>query len=205
MIGVCGKKVGMTQIFLEDGKVIPVSLIQAGPCPIVQIKNKDKDGYQAIQLAFGEKKKITKPIAGHIKKANLKSTARLAEIRVQNIAKYKLGDQIDVSIFATGDKVSVRGWTKGRGFSGGMKRWGWTGGPASHGSMSHRRIGSAGGGHSDRGRIWKGKTMPGRYGNERITTKNLKVVKIEKEKNFIYIKGAIPGPKNGYLLITKEE
>lgn len=204
MIGLIGKKIGMSQIFLENGIVVPVSLIEAGPCPIVQIKDDKKDGYRAIQLGFGEKKRVNKSLAGHIKKAKLKSIGRLFEMRVKDLEKYKVGDKIDISIFNNGDKVSVIGWTKGRGFSGGVKRWGWHGGPASHGSMAHRRIGSSGPGTAP-GRIWKNKTMPGRYGNERVTVKNLEVVKVENKKNILYVKGAIPGAKNGYLLIMKEK
>ena len=202
MIGIIGKKIGMSQIFLENGNVVPVSLIKAGPCPIVQVKDEKSDGYRAIQLGFGERKRVTKPIVGHLKRVNLKSIARLFEFRVKEIEKYKVGDRIDVSIFANGDKVAVTGLTKGRGFSGGMKKWGWTGGPATHGSMSHRRMGSVGSGSSP-GRVLKGKTMPGRYGNDTVTVKNLKVVKIEPEKNLLYLKGAVPGAKNGYLIITK--
>ncbi|MEO0137081.1 MAG: 50S ribosomal protein L3 [candidate division WOR-3 bacterium] len=203
MIGLIGKKIGMSQLFTEDGRLIAVTKVEAGPCPVVQVKNEAKDGYRAIQIAFGTKKHITKPLAGHLKKANIASAKWLAEIRTENIEKYKPGDVLDAKIFAVGDKVKVTGYTKGRGFTGGMKRWGWSGGPASHGSMSHRRIGSAGHGHSDPGRILKGKTMPGHYGNERVTIKNLKVVKIED--NIIYLKGAVPGPRNGFLLLTKEE
>ncbi len=202
MIGIIGKKIGMSQIFLDNGNVVPVSLIKAGPCPIVQVKDEKGDGYKAIQIGFGERKKVDKALAGHLKKSKLKSVARLFEMRVENTEKYKVGEQIDVSLFANGEKVSVMGWTKGRGFSGGMKKWGWTGGPATHGSMSHRRMGSVGSGSSP-GRIWKGKTMPGRYGNDKITVKNLEIVKIEKEKNVLYIKGAVPGFRNGYLVIMK--
>ncbi|HEC77778.1 MAG TPA: 50S ribosomal protein L3 [candidate division WOR-3 bacterium] len=204
MVGLIGKKIGMSQVFKEDGVVVPVSMIEAGPCPIVQVKDEKSDGYKAIQLGFGEKKNINKPLEGHLKKAGLKSVKRLFEIRVNNPEKYKVGERIDVSIFKDGDKISVTGWTKGRGFAGGVKRWGWHGGPASHGSMSHRRIGSAGPGSSP-GRIWKNKTMPGRYGNERVTIKNLEVVKVDKEKNMLYIKGAVPGARNSYLLLLKEE
>ncbi|MBA7512578.1 50S ribosomal protein L3 [subsurface metagenome] len=204
MIGLIGKKIGMSQIFLENGDVIPVSLIKAGPCSVIQIKDEKKDGYKAIQLGFGEKKKINKSFSGHLKKAKLKSVGRLFEIRVKDLKKHNVGDKLDLSIFNNGDKISVIGWTKGRGFSGGMKRWGWHGGPASHGSTSHRRMGSVGPGTWP-GRIWKGRTMPGRYGNERVTLKNVKVVKIEKEKNTVYVKGAVPGAINSYLLIMKEE
>jgi large subunit ribosomal protein L3 len=204
MIGLLGKKMGMSQIFMDDGKVIPVSLVNAGPCPVVQVKTKENDGYQAIQVGMGERKRVTKPISGHLKKANLKTVKKLGEFRPKDLSKYKVGDKLDVTIFAVGEKVSVAGWTKGRGFSGGIKRWGWHGGPATHGSMSHRRTGSNSSGTSP-GRVRKGKKLAGRYGNERVTTKNLKVVKIEKEKNLIYLKGAIPGAKNGYIIITKED
>lgn len=204
MIGIIGKKMGMSQLFLENGNAVPVSLIKAGPCPIVQIKDEKTDGYKAIQLGFGEKKKVSKPMAGHLKKAKLKSTERLVEIRVQDTGKYKVGEKVDVSIFSNGNKVAVTGWTKGRGFAGGVKRWGWHGGPASHGSMAHRRIGSSGPGTAP-GRIWKNKTMPGRYGCERVTVKNLEIVKVEQKKDLLYVKGAVPGARNGYVLITKEE
>lgn len=204
MIGLVGKKLGMAQIFLENGHVVPVSMIQAGPCPIVQIKDKKNDGYKAIQLGFGEKKHYNKAMTGHLKKAKLKSAAKLLEFRVESPEKYKVGEKIDVSIFNNGDKIAVVGWTKGRGFAGGVKRWGWHGGPASHGSTSHRRMGSVGPGTSP-GRIWKNKKMPGRYGNDRVTVKNLEVVKVEKEKNLLYVKGAIPGAKNAYVMMLKEE
>jgi len=204
VIGLLGRKLGMSQIFMEDGKVIPVSLINAGPCPVVQVKTKETDGYQAIQVGMGERKHVSKPMSGHLKKANLKSVKRLGEFRLKDLGKYKIGDQLDVTIFAVGEKVSVAGWTKGRGFSGGIKRWGWHGGPATHGSMSHRRTGSNSSGSSP-GRVRKGKKLAGRYGNERVTMKNLKIVKIEKEKNLIYLKGAVPGAKNGYIIITKKD
>lgn len=204
MIGLVGRKIGMSQLFSETGELLPVSVIEAGPCTILQVKDKTRDGYQAIQLGFGARKKTNKPQSGHLKKAQAVSAARIMEIRVNDPSKYKVGAKLDVTVFADGDRVSVVGWTKGRGFSGGVKRWGWKGGPATHGSMSHRRIGSAGAGSSP-GRILKNKTMPGRYGNERVTTKNLRVVKIEKEKNMIYLKGAVPGARNGYLIITKDE
>ncbi|MGQ9817884.1 MAG: 50S ribosomal protein L3 [bacterium] len=203
MIGLIGRKIGMSQLFTDDGKLISVCIVEAGPCPIVQIKDEENNGYKAIQIAFGTKKKINKPLAGHLRNAKLQSAKWINEIRVNNLEKYKVGDILNTNIFAVGDKIKVTGYTKGRGFSGGMKRWGWKGGPASHGSMSHRRIGSASHGHSDPGRILKGKTMPGHYGNERVTIKNLKIVKIEN--NLIYLNGAVPGAKNGRLLLLKEE
>jgi large subunit ribosomal protein L3 len=204
MIGIVGKKIGMSQVFSEKGELTPVSMVQAGPCPILQVKDENNDGYKAIQLGFGTRKKLNKALSGHLKKSKTASAARILEIRVNDPGKYKIGDKIDVTIFENGDKVSVTGWTKGRGFTGGVKRWGWKGGPATHGSMAHRRIGSAGPGSSP-GRIWKNKTMPGRYGNERNTVKNLQVVKVEKENNIIYLKGAVPGARNSYLIITKDE
>lgn len=204
MIGLLGKKVGMSQIFTEDGKVIPVSLIAAGPCPITQVRTVENDGYQAIQVGFGVKKRLNKPMTGHLKKAKLKTAARLGEFRVNNLEKFKVGDQLNVEIFNVGDRVSVTGMTKGRGFSGGIKRWGWHGGPATHGSMSHRRTGSNSSGSSP-GRVWKGKHLPGRYGNERVTVRNLKIVKIEKEKNLLYLQGAIPGFRNSYIIVTKKD
>lgn len=203
MIGLIGKKIGMSHIFLENGSVVPVSLIQAGPCPIVQIKDDSKDGYTAVQLGFGQRKRMNKPMSGHLKKAKVGSVERLFEFTTSDIKDLKVGKTLDVSLFNDGDKISVTGWTKGRGFAGGIKRWGWHGGPGSHGSMSHRRIGSAGPGTFP-GRIWKNKTMPGRYGNEKVTMKHLQIVKIDKKENVLYVKGAVPGSRNGYLLITKE-
>jgi large subunit ribosomal protein L3 len=198
------KKIGMTQVILDNGEQIAVTLIKAGPCPILHDKDENNDGYKAIQLGFGTKKNVNKPMAGHLKKSKTNSTHRIMEIRVNDTSKYKVGDSIDVNVFANGDKVSVTGLTKGRGFSGGVKRWGWSGGPATHGSMAHRRIGSSGAGSSP-GRILKNKTMPGRYGNERVTVKNLQVVKVEKDKNILYLKGAVPGARNSYLIIVKDE
>ena len=204
MIGIVGRKIGMSQVFTEKGEVTPVSLIQAGPCSVLQVKEEARDGYKAIQLGFGTKKKVNKALSGHLKQSKTESAARILEIRVNDTSKYKTGDKVDATIFTDGDSVSVTGWTKGRGFTGGVKRWGWKGGPATHGSMAHRRIGSSGPGSAP-GRIWKGKTMPGRYGNERVTVKNLRVIKVEKEKNILYVKGAVPGARNSYLIITKDE
>lgn len=203
MIGLIGKKIGMSHIFRDDGTVVPVSLIAAGPCPVVQIKNDEKDGYTAVQLGFGKRKRMNKPASGHMKKAKVASVERLFEFKIHEVKDYKVGETLDVSLFNNGDRISVTGWTKGRGFAGGVKRWGWKGGPQSHGSMSHRRIGSAGPG-SFPGRIWKNKTMPGRYGNERMTIKHLEIVRIDKKENVLYVKGSVPGSKNGYLLIMKE-
>ncbi len=202
MIGLIGRKKGMSQIFIKNGELVPVTLIEAGPCPIIQVKDEKTDHYKAIQVGFGKRRRINKPLKGHLKKAKVDSVARIFEFRVEEVDEFKAGKKLDVSMFKVGEKVAVTGWTKGRGFSGGMKRWGWHGGPASHGSMAHRRIGSSGPGSSP-GRIWKNKTMPGRYGNERVMVKNLEIIQIDKEKNLLYIKGAVPGARNGYLIISK--
>jgi large subunit ribosomal protein L3 len=197
-----GKKLKMTTIFSKDGEAIPCTIIKAGPCFVVQKRTKDKEGYNALQLGFEEVKKANKPMAGHFQKANLSPLRFLKEFRTNDVDKYRVGDKIDLSILQEGDLVSITGWTKGRGFAGGVKRWGWRGGPQSHGSMSHRRIGSLGSGTFP-GHPWKGRTLPGHYGTERVTVKNLLVVKVDKEANLLYVKGATPGPRNGLLLIKK--
>jgi large subunit ribosomal protein L3 len=199
-----GKKLKMTTIFSKDGEAIPCTIIKAGPCFVVQKRTKDKEGYNALQLGFEEVKKANKPMAGHFQKANLSPLRFLKEFRTNDVDKYRVGDKIDLSILQEGDLVSITGWTKGRGFAGGVKRWGWRGGPQSHGSMSHRRIGSLGSGTFP-GHPWKGRTLPGHYGTERVTVKNLLVVKVDKEANLLYVKGATPGPRNGLLLIKKME
>jgi|UniRef100_A0A7C3UQB2 large subunit ribosomal protein L3 len=199
-----GKKLKMTTIFSKDGEAIPCTIIKAGPCFVVQKRTKDKEGYNALQLGFEEVKKANKPMAGHFQKANLSPLRFLKEFRTNDVDKYQVGDKIDLSILQEGDLVSITGWTKGRGFAGGVKRWGWRGGPQSHGSMSHRRIGSLGSGTFP-GHPWKGRTLPGHYGTERVTVKNLLVVKVDKEANLLYVKGATPGPRNGLLLIKKME
>jgi large subunit ribosomal protein L3 len=195
MIGLLGRKVRMTQIYSKTGKVIPVTVVKAGPCYIVQKKESKKDGYFALQLGFEAKSNANKPYAGHFKKANLEPMNVLQEFRIdsaEEAGKYNIGQEVKADIFVEGDTVAVRGISKGKGFAGGMKRWNWHGGPASHGSMSHRRIGSVGSGTSP-GHPWRGRHLPGHLGTETVTIKNLKVVKVELEQNLIYIKGAIPG------------
>ncbi len=205
MIGLIGRKVRMSQLFTDTGKVIPVTIVKAGPCVVVQKKTKEKDGYDALQLGFEPKPKANKPITGHFKKNNLEPMKVLKEIRLNDneIENYSIGQELKVKIFSEGDKVSVTGITKGRGFAGGMKRWGWHGGPASHGSMSHRRIGSVGSGSSP-GHPWRGRHLPGHYGMEKVTIKNLKIVKIDSENNLLYIKGAIPGSSYTPVIIKKQ-
>ncbi len=171
---------GMTQIFDKDGRAIPVTVIESGPCVVLQHKTKKTDGYDAIQLGFAKPLRFIREIRGEF--------------------PYKLGDEVKVSIFQEGEYVDITGISKGKGFAGGMKRWGWAGGGASHGSMSHRRIGSVGQGTSP-GRVFKGKTMPGHMGFRRVTVQNLKIIKVDSEHEILLVKGAIPGVKGGYLLI----
>ncbi len=202
MIGLLGRKIGMTQLFSEKGDVIPTTVIEAGPCYVVQCKTVKKDGYNAIQIGFEKKSRANKPETNHFKKASLPPLKELKEIRVEDPEKYKPGQELRVDIFRENDKVDITGTSKGRGFAGGVKRWGWKSGPASHGSMSHRRIGSVGATTSP-GRVLKGKHLPGHYGMEKVTVKNLKVVKIDRENGLLFVKGAVPGAKGGLLLIRK--
>jgi large subunit ribosomal protein L3 len=202
MIGLLGKKVGMSQIYSEKGDVIPTTILKVGPCFIVQKKTKENDGYEALQIGYGSKEIVNKPLTGHFKKNNIQLCRKLMEFKVTNQSEYNLGQEIKVDVFNTGEEVNVTGFTKGRGFSGGVKRWGWKSGPASHGSMSHRRVGSVGPGTFP-GRPWRGRHLPGQYGNEQVTIKNLEVVKIEADNNLIFVKGAVPGPKNGMVIVRK--
>jgi len=192
---ILGKKIKMSQIFDEDGKVIPITLIQAGPCFITQIKQKEKDGYNALQIGFGKKKKAKKTDKN-------KEFHYLRESRDEK-QELKVGDKIDVSIFKEGDKIKVSGISKGKGFQGAVKRWGFHGKSASHGvKHEHRTLGSVG--STDAARVFKGKKMPGRMGYERVTRKNLKVVKIDIENNLIAVKGAVPGRHGTLLEITSQ-
>ena len=199
-----GRKVGMTQIFDEKGAVIPVTVIEAGPCPVVQIKTVETDGYNAVQLGFGEVKenKVNKPELGHFKKASVKAVKHLREFRAcpECLSEVKVGDEIKVDTFAIGDKVDIQGITKGKGFQGVIKRHGQSRGPMGHGSMYHRRPGSMGS-TSTPGRVFKGKKLPGHMGVEKVTVQNLEVVKVDLDKNAILIKGSVPGNKGSILKI----
>jgi len=211
---ILGEKIDQTRRFTEKGKSIPVTLIKAGPCPVVQIKTKDDEGYWAIQLGFGSKKakKTTKPILGHLKKAGLKKRPRfLREIRVDEKEGKKLADEVkpggEISVkdvFKVGDKIMVTGISKGKGFAGVVKRWGFAGGPRTHGQSDRERAPGSIGQTTTPGRVHKGKKMPGRMGNERVTIKGLKVIEIDEEKNLLVIKGLVPGAKKGLLMIKKE-
>lgn len=202
--GIIGKKIGMTQIFSANGAVIPVTVVQAGPCVVVQKKTVESDGYNAIQIGFGEvsEKKINKPMAGHFKKANVAPMKYLREIRLDTADEYSVGQTIGTEIFAEGDLIDIQGVTIGKGFAGGMKRWNFAGGPGGHGSGFHRRLGSIG------MKEWpaevnKGKKMAGHLGVETVTIQRLKVVKVMPEKNVILVQGAVPGHKNGIVYIKE--
>lgn len=208
MSGIIGKKLGMTQIFEESGTVVPVTVIEAGPCAVVQVRTPEKEGYQAIQLGFGEQKatRASKAEVGHASKAGL--TAAPQVLREFSVGDGEpapaVGDQVTVGIFEVGTRIKVTGTTKGRGFQGVVKRHGFGGGRASHGATRvHRTPGSIGAG-TNPSRVIKGKRMPGHMGDVQQTVRNLRVAKIDAERNLLYVRGAIPGPVNGYVFITKQ-
>jgi len=204
MTAILAQKGTMTQLYDEKGNVVSVTALEAGDCFVVLRRTRDQDGYEAVQLGQGKpsKRRLTKAVAGHFKKSGATATRFLREVRVADAAAFKPGQRLSVEAFKPGDKVDVTGWTKGRGFASGMKRWGWHGGPATHGSMSHRRIGSVGSGTSP-GRVWPGRTLPGHYGVERVTVRNLRVVKVEPERSVLYVSGAVPGGRGGELIVVK--
>lgn len=205
MKGILGKKVGMTQIFDEAGNVIPVTVIEAGPCFVTQVKTKERDGYQAIQLGFEEVKlkRLTKGQLGHLRKRDLPPLRYLREIRVNDVSGYEEGQKIRVSIFDVGDLVDVAGISKGRGFAGVVKRHGFKGGPKTHGQSDRHRAPGSIGQTTTPGRVYKGKRMAGHMGNERVTVQNLRVVLVDPERNLLAVKGAVPGARNGLLLIRE--
>ena len=203
--GILGKKIGMTQVFDESGTAIPVTVVEAGPCPIVQIKTEKRDGYNAIQLGFVDRNenKINRPRLGHFKKADVAPHRYLKEVRVNTIEGLSVGSVIDAGIFSTGDTVDVTGISKGRGFTGVVKRWGFAGGRKSHGGEQDlRRPGSIGAG-SDPSRVFKGTRMSGRHGGKQVTLQNLEVIEADLERNLLVIKGAVAGPLNGLLVIKR--
>lgn len=201
---IIGKKIGMTQIFNQDGVAIPVTVIEAGPCPVIQKKSKERDGYEAVQVAFDQidEKKVNRPIKGHYKKSGLTIQRFLRELKLSNSAILEIGSVIKCDIFKEGDKVDVQGTSKGHGFSGTIKRWNFHTGPMAHGSGYHRGVGSMGA-NSTPSKVIKNKKMPGQYGNDTVTVQNLEIVKILNDKNLILVKGSIPGSKGG-LVIIKE-
>lgn len=200
--GIIGKKIGMTQIFDENGVVIPVTVVEAGPCVVAQVKTMETDGYEAVQLGFGEikDKHINKPQKGHFTKNNLTAKKHLREFRLETIENIKVGDEIKADIFENGEKVDVQGTSKGKGFQGVIKRHGQSRGPMGHGSMYHRRPGSMGP-TSTPGRVFKGKKLPGQMGRVTVTVQNLDIVKVDMDKNVLLIKGSVPGAKGAILKI----
>lgn len=201
---IIGKKLGMTQIYMESGELVPVTVIEAGPCPIYQVKTVERDGYAGVQIGYGEKKakRSSKAATGHAAKAGQKPAKRIVEFRVKPGDSFNEGDVISVDDFKDDNKVDVIGVTKGRGFQGVVKRWNFAGGPASHGSMFHRRGGSYGMCQWP-GKVIKGKKMPGHFGTDRKTIQNLKVVRVDVEKNLILVKGSVPGATGSFVIVRK--
>ena len=199
--GILGTKLGMTQIFDDEGRVIPVTVLRAGPCPVTQVRTKERDGYAAVQLGFGEVKKVNKPLAGHFRKAGVEPTRHLVEFELEG--EHSPGDMVTVDIFTQGQLVDVTAKSKGKGFAGGMKRHGFAGLGAGHGVHKvHRAPGSIGGA-STPGRVFKGTRMAGRMGNERVTVQSLELVGVDADRRLLLIKGAVPGP-NGSLVIVRD-
>ena len=201
--GIIGKKIGMTQIFDENGKVVPVTVVEAGPCVVSQKKTVENDGYAAVQIGFGDLKahKVKKPMAGHFAKANVAPKRTLREFRFDDIDAYNVGDLVKADVFAAGDKVDVTGTSKGKGYAGVIKRWNFQRLKESHGSGPVARHGGSIGSCSDPSRVYPGKKMAGHLGSERVTVQNLQVVKVDAENSLIAIKGAIPGPNGGTVVI----
>ncbi len=205
MPGLIGKKIGMTRIFDEEGVQVPVTVIEAGPCPVIEVRSEDRDGYSAVQLGFGAQKetRATRAENGHVAKAGLEVAPRLMrEFRVGEEEQYEVGQQLTVDLFAAGDLVKVTGKSKGRGFQGVVKRHGFAGRPGGHGHPMSRTPGSIGPG-TDPSRVIKGKKLPGRMGGTRTTIRNMQVVRVDGERNLLFVKGGVPGARDGYVLISK--
>ena len=202
--GLIGRKIGMTQLFDDNGKVIPVTVVEAGPCTVVQKKTVETDGYEAIQVGFGDVKitRVNKPEAGHFKKADVAPQKVLKEFRLEDMANYNVGDTLKADVFAVGDRVDVVGTSKGKGTAGSIKRWNFSRLKESHGTGPVGRHAGSLGACSDPSRVYKGKTLAGHLGSERVTIQNLDVVKVDAENNLIAIKGAIPGPKGGIVVLA---
>ena len=201
---IIGKKLGMTQVFTPEGVVIPVTVVEAGPCPVVQVKNNEKDGYNAVVVAFDKQKaqRVNKPMTGAFKKAGVDTYRIMKELKFENASEYTLGQEIKVDIFGEGDKVDVTGTTRGRGFTGVIQRWNQHRLRMTHGTGPvHREVGSMGA-NSTPSRVFKNKHMPGHYGVERVTIQNLEIVRVDVARGVLLIKGAIPGPKGGVVCIS---
>ena len=203
---IVGKKIGMTQIFTDDGRLVPVTVVEAGPCKVVQKKTTESDGYEAVQVGFDTlaenraKKLVNQPQTGHFKKAGVAPTRYLRELRLDNVSELEVGNELTVSQFENGDKIDVSGISKGHGYTGAIQRWNQHTGPMAHGSKYHRGVGSLSA-NSDPSRVFKNKHMAGHYGVERVTVQNLEIVKVDADRNLLLIKGAVPGPNGGLLLV----
>ena len=204
-LAIIGRKLGMTRIFDIDGTVLPVTVVEAGPCPVVQVKNQEKDGYHALQIGFGEAKenRLNKALKGHLAKSG-KLCRTLREIRLQGPSEYEVGQDITVDIFQRGDFITVVGRSIGKGYAGGMKRWNFRGAPDSHGAEKVHRQGGSTGCHTFPGRVFKNKRMAGHLGDERVSVVDLQIVEVRPEDNLILIKGSIPGPKGGLVMVKKQ-
>ncbi len=205
MNGLLGKKIGMTQIFDESGNAVPVTVVQAGPCYVTQVKTLENDGYQAVQLGFGNKraKNTTKPVLGHLQKVGAPPVRFLREFRYTGKTDLKPGDQVKANLFSAGDIVKVSGRSKGRGFAGVMKRHGFSGAQATHGQSDRQRAPGSLGQSSYPSKVFKGMKMSGRMGNERVTVSGLRIVKVDVDNNLLFVQGSVPGARNGYLEIYK--
>lgn len=201
MKSILGTKLGMTQIYSEDGTIVPVTVVQAGPCYVIQKKTVESDGYNALQVGFGElaEARVNKPLKGHFAKTDNKPMRYLKELQVDNVEEFQVGQEIKADVFTPGESVDVVGTSKGKGFAGSIRRHGHQRGPMGHGSKSHRRVGS--GGAKGPARVFKGTKRPGRLGGVRVTVQNLEVVKVYPERNLLIVKGAVPGPKGSLLMV----
>ncbi|MDR1489974.1 MAG: 50S ribosomal protein L3 [Desulfovibrio sp.] len=205
-LGILGRKLGMTRIFAGDGSAIAVTVVEAGPCPVIQVKNVEKDGYDAVQIAFGacREKRLTKPLLGHFNKAGQGHFRSLREVRLDAPAEIAVGAAVDVTLFAPGDMVKVSGTSIGKGTAGVMKRWNFRGAPSSHGAEKVHRSGGGIGNNTEPAKVWKGKKMAGRMGGRTVTISSARIVAVRPEDNVILIKGAVPGPRNGLVLVRKQ-
>ena len=199
--GILGRKIGMTQVFDEAGRAVPVTVVQAGPCRVAQVKTPETDGYTAIQLAFGVARRPTKPMTGHFGKANIEPSRYLVELRLEDLGEYEAGSEIKADVFDEGEVVDVIGVTKGKGFAGGMKRHNFKGQGASHGNQAKHRAPGSIGACATPARVFKGTRMAGHMGHRRVTTLNLRVIKADPERNLLLIRGAVPGPRGGLVMV----
>jgi len=206
-IGLIGKKLGMTSVFGDDGKFIPVTVIQAGPCPVIQKKDQDKDGYSAIQIGFDSMPghRLNKPARGHQAKAGKGYFRKLTEFSPENVDEFEPGQELNVEIFKPGDKIKLTGTSKGKGFAGVMKRWNFRGLPRTHGHEKVHRSPGAIGQCADPSKVFKGKKMPGRMGNKTVSYKNAEIVSVRSQDNVILVKGQVPGPRNGFVVLHKQD